>query len=233
MKDHSVFPFGLPGPHSARSASFLESARQISMALPHSPNFNSVRRYFKKHDVPMERPKHHEESPDGKTRMFEPCLRPKEWMSADQGTRCLDGDEVAIRDLPAGVHGLPLILQFHIGDEERRFSRGHDDFPASRARTRSRIPAKSSPLNGAVGASADSSNQASNSSFTSNDFWPCRLHARKASLTKSAALGLAPARTCSATNASTSSASMICMKKPCMDSIDGSILHLFCLSPQP
>lgn len=98
--------------------------------------------------------------------------------------------------------------------------------PERRARTCSRLAAKCSRHNGPWGASTDSSNHASNSPFTAHGFLTCRLHARHASLTKSTALGLTPARTCSATNASTSSASMIYVFKPCLDSASGSINHL-------
>ncbi len=184
------------------------------MSMHGTSEFNAASRHLEEDDVLLKRPRHHHKSPRGKSGMSEARDGPKKRMGRDQGTRSLNRFQVPIGDIPAGLFGIPRELPLEIGDEVAGTMKAQAHRPDNRLRTRSLIPSKSSRANGAVGLSAASSNQASKFASISNGSFCGLLKARRALLTRAAALGVVPRRTCSSTNALTSSASMTCMLPP-------------------
>jgi len=105
----------------------------------------------------------YEEAPVAEARMPEATPWPKLRMLAQKAASGFNRSEVAIRDLPTGVDGLPLELLLNVRDEFVRLADTHDAGEPVRERTRLRSASKSLLVSGVVGLSADSSNQLSSS----------------------------------------------------------------------
>lgn len=103
-----------------------------------------------KEDMLSERREDDEEAPVAEAGMREASQRADPRMKLDEQAGAFDSIEVALGDFPRGIVRIPLELLFDVGEERGRLASAHC-WPVMRARTRSRIPSKSSLPNGVAG----------------------------------------------------------------------------------
>src|SRR5207248_8757019 len=114
---------------------------------------------------------------------------------SEESASGLHGSDELLRHVPARIDRIPLELSLNVRDEIAGLADTHDAADFVRARTRSRTLSKSVPVNGEVGASAASSNQASNSGVRSKGRCRCSRTERMTSFTNSLASAQTPERT--------------------------------------